>query len=130
MNCINVPRRVAVAVGLLLAFNTGCESNVPSDLPDNAHDASDSLSLPSRPKTSLSPNRQVEIHVQVADRQAFDALVEQRRGEVVLVDFWATWCIPCVQQFPHTVDLHRKYAGRGLAVISVCSGSINSGRCV
>jgi len=38
---------------------------------------------------------------------------------VVLVDFWATWCLPCVQQFAHTVELAGKHHDRGLAVISV-----------
>ncbi len=37
----------------------------------------------------------------------------------MLVDFWATWCKPCVDLFPHTVELDRKLAARGLAVITV-----------
>lgn len=47
------------------------------------------------------------------------SLVAAERGKVVLVDFWATWCVPCIQQFPHTVELHRKLGPRGLSVISM-----------
>lgn len=49
----------------------------------------------------------------------FDQMLDKYKGQVVLVDFWATWCTPCVKQFPHTVEMSRKYAGEGLAVVSV-----------
>jgi thiol-disulfide isomerase/thioredoxin len=55
----------------------------------------------------------------VADIDEYRATLAKLRGKVVLVDFWATWCPSCVEQFPHTVELHRKYAERGLAVVSV-----------
>ena len=35
------------------------------------------------------------------------------RGQIVVVDFWATWCAPCVERFPHMVKLHEKYATTG-----------------
>ncbi len=35
------------------------------------------------------------------------------RGQVVIVDFWATWCAPCLERFPHMVSLYQKYGSRG-----------------
>ena len=40
-------------------------------------------------------------------------------GEVVLVEFWATWCPPCRQSMPHLDQIHRRYKGRGLKVMSI-----------
>lgn len=41
------------------------------------------------------------------------------RGKVVLLDFWATWCVPCREETPHLVDLQNKYGSQGLQVIGV-----------
>ncbi len=44
--------------------------------------------------------------------------LEDYRGRVVLIDFWATWCGPCKAAMPHMVELYEKFKDKGLAVIA------------
>ena len=60
-----------------------------------------------------------EIQLPKGDAKALQALIDEHKGKVVFVDYWATWCGPCVENFPHTVELHEKYRDQGLATIAV-----------
>lgn len=44
---------------------------------------------------------------------------DQFRGKVLYVDFWASWCVPCLLSFPFMADLQKTYGERGLKVIAV-----------
>ena len=41
------------------------------------------------------------------------------RGQVVLLDFWASWCVPCARSFPWMSELQQRRAGDGLAIVAV-----------
>lgn len=46
-------------------------------------------------------------------------LLESLQGKVVLVDFWASWCAPCLQSFPWMNELHARHADDGLVIVAV-----------
>ena len=57
--------------------------------------------------------------VSFADLDGLHADLARRRGRPVLVNFWATWCAPCVEEMPGLAALAREYAGRGPDFVGV-----------
>jgi len=85
-----------------------------------------SPSEPAAPKSDESePAAQVErppapvISIPLVDRSGFDAILAEHNGRVVLVDCWATWCLPCIAQLPHSAELAKDLGGKGLTVVAL-----------
>ena len=55
----------------------------------------------------------------VTDLQGQKLTLADYRGKVVLLDFWATWCAPCLGEIPDFVEMQQKYGPQGLQVIGI-----------
>ncbi len=63
------------------------------------------------------------VDVRPASATELLEIIEGSDAEVVLVNIWATWCVPCREEFPGIVRLYRAYQARGLEVVFVSGDS-------
>ena len=41
------------------------------------------------------------------------------KDKILIIDFWATWCVPCVREFPHFDKFHKKFKDKGVELIAI-----------
>ena len=67
-----------------------------------------------------SPAPALDIEHWIQDGNGFFKPVKKfEDGKVYVVEFWATWCGPCIGSMPHLAELQQKYRGRGVQIISI-----------
>ena len=67
------------------------------------------------PQTPKKAPRDPEL----IDGQGYQKLVQQYKGKPLLVNFWATWCEPCRDEYPMLNELAKQYAPQGLKIVGV-----------
>lgn len=105
---------------LLASSQLGCDSLDPV--------ASRRSLAPGNLQSSVSRDGSMEtdkVSLVTGDEAVLKEWIDQARGRVVLVDYWATWCLPCMEQFPHTVSLHEKHQPKGLEVLTISMDESN-----
>lgn len=60
-----------------------------------------------------------EEKVRVLDFKALEPLLHQKNDTVYLVNFWATWCAPCVKELPAIMAVEKKYADKKFKVLLI-----------
>jgi thiol-disulfide isomerase/thioredoxin len=70
------------------------------------------IALDAAPKPAARPAPQA------VDGAGLRKAIESNKGKVVVLNLWATWCQPCVEEFPNLVKLYNHYHDRGLVVLA------------
>lgn len=102
-------QRLAAALAVAACIAVGCRSDF-EPTQKAAATATSEASQPSQWKATLEPVNfagwQEELH--------------SLQGQIVVVDMWATWCLPCLERFPHMVEMAAEFADRGVKFVSLC----------
>ena len=72
---------------------------------------------------SKAPNLDIEHWVSDGDGK-FSHTTELESDKVYVIEFWATWCGPCISSMPHISETQDKYADKGVQIISVSDESL------
>lgn len=78
-----------------------------------------SSSVPAQPRVDKAAESKSLIKELDLDGLKKLLLRDSGKPRPLLINFWATWCDPCREEFPDLVDIHTKYGARGLEVIFV-----------
>ncbi len=114
---------ILIVVGLLVAsgFSTLLASSTLASILPNAESW---LKVnPGAPVTTVAPQDRAnfpqapDVQLKTLEGKAFQ--LAELRGRVVLLNFWATWCIPCRSEIPELNQMHRDLEARGLSVVGV-----------
>lgn len=87
---------------VLLLLCLSCKNNDPSEKP-----------VEDRMKSSA------EVDLKVYTFEEFEGFLHKDDGRVYVINFWATWCAPCVKELPHFEQLNAKYADKNVKIILV-----------
>lgn len=78
--------------------------------------------LAQRPKKLIGKNLPSEVAAAKLFRPTGESttlkeVVENHKGKAIYIDFWASWCAPCLAEMPHSFALQKKFAGREIVFL-------------
>jgi len=107
-------RAAAVILGLLLAVSVSLSRPLAATEPGKCAGADEALmgyqaTVPPRPVTDQS----------FVDGQGAEKTLADYQGRGIVLNFWATWCAPCVKEMPHLDRLKKKLQADGIEVLAI-----------
>jgi thiol-disulfide isomerase/thioredoxin len=78
-----------------------------------------SLGLSAQPRSPQAGDPAPAISATLLEKPSQRLSLEALKGQLIVLDFWASWCGPCLNSFPHMNALAREFRGQGVAFISI-----------
>ena len=112
------PLRLCVKILLCsLPLITGCNSNDPTSKTPVISGAPAGTTHPMPPANGVSIN-----NMGWESNDGKRSVFSEYKGKVLVLDFYATWCVPCRDSVPHLIELQKKYEDKGLVVVGLNVG--------
>jgi peroxiredoxin len=116
---MNSPRAFSTALTIL--FLSACATPAHETAPQSAAALAPAAGARG---ASTEPSRPAKNAPDFVSKDAAgkEVKLSDFKDKIVILDFWATWCGPCMQSLPHTQELAAKYKDAGVVVLAVCTG--------
>jgi peroxiredoxin len=93
----------------------------PEDMPKKVFTAEETKPAPPEARVEMLKVGAVAPDFPATDAAGKSVKVSDYRGKVVILDFWATWCGPCIASMPHTQEVAAHYKDQGVVVLASCT---------
>ena len=74
---------------------------------------------PREPVETPPPSAARLLAASLPDLQGHPQRFDQWRGKILVVNFWATWCVPCRKEIPEFIQVQKEYGPKGLQIVGV-----------
>jgi thiol-disulfide isomerase/thioredoxin len=108
-----------IVLSLVFSALTSCTSPQTASV-NESNDASNTTTVPPEKKKinyPPAPSAIMTADVKLLDGTNFK--LQDKKGKVVLVNLWATWCGPCINEMPHLVEMQEKFKDKGFEIVGL-----------
>ncbi len=102
-------RVICVVVLMLVGCQRGDEIGTSQDAGDSATVAGEAVGVEASDARGSKDASEADVTVKLAGYSEVMKFISEQTGAVVVLDVWSTSCVPCMQEFPHLVELSRQY---------------------
>jgi cytochrome c biogenesis protein CcmG, thiol:disulfide interchange protein DsbE len=116
-------KNIAVFIVLAFVFSalTSCTGTKTASVENNSTTTANTnkSASPEKPKINYPPAPAAIMQADVKNLDGTVFKLQDKKGKVILVNLWATWCLPCIKEMPHLVELQEKFKDQGFEIIGL-----------